>query len=282
MKSLILSIFLGLHGLSAGESDSDCIVLPSGSYFETIILDPTASQVNVSLWANTFAGKLDNKMLTSVNLGITRIILRWEREKYKGFELGLEYAVHSQFSVQGAGHNFLGGLQSADYRIAGIAHYKNRMHIYRMSLFHQSSHLGDDYIIRNDIVRPTSNVLNYEQLDIMRSSSINNSRYYYGLGYNISPNTIRKRISLQLGYYLNKDLKFKNGLGYFYGIDVKSFEQNKYRPGIKLGAGLEIGRHKSNPVRLIIEYYKGHMPYSIFEYKQVRSLGLGLYLNSHL
>ncbi|MEE8335768.1 MAG: DUF1207 domain-containing protein [Candidatus Neomarinimicrobiota bacterium] len=282
MDRLKLIILWGLFIWPVMAGNYNFTILPSGSYFETIILDPSASQVNASLLAYQFKGRIDRKMHTSINLGITRMLLRWELEKNRGFELGFEYGIHSQFSVEDAGANFLGGLQNSDYRITGVAHYKNKVHTYRMTLFHQSSHLGDDYIIRNDITRPTSNVLNYEQLDFLLSTTKNNFRYYYGLGFNISPNTIRKRLSLQLGYFFNKGLKINKNMGYFYGIDVKTFEQNDFRPGLKIGLGFEIGRNNHNPLRILMEYYKGHLPYSTLEYKQLQSFGIGLYLNSIL
>ncbi len=256
--------------------------LPSGSYFKTIVLDPSASQFSGSLLAFHSEGNLKQKIYVPINLGVRKMYFRWDQNNDRGFELGIEFAIHSQFSIIDVGTNYLGGFQNADYRIAGVAHILRESYSYRITIFHLSSHLGDDYIIRNQIVSPTSNVLNYEQIDVMRSSETGNSRYYYGAGLNFSPNTVREHMMYQCGYFYSRSFEGNPDLGLLAGIDIKIFQQNKFRPNYKFGIGVEIGRTKSKPLRLILEYYNGHLPYSTLESQTVQLFGAGLYFDTDI
>ena len=148
---------------------------------------------------------------------------------------------YSQFSIVDSGKAYLGGLQNTDFRIGGVLHYKRANAVYRLSLFHQSSHLGDDYMLQTGFLQPNSKVLNFEQLSLIRSSHAGYTRYYYGLGYNISPNTTRKRSEFQGGFLYHRPSSDNPDFAYLFGLDVKVYEQNDYRPNLKVGAGMELG-----------------------------------------
>ena len=275
--------FVGLFScilFNPATGKSQFTFLPEGSYFKTITLDPSACQFSGSLLAFHSNGNLKQKLYAPINLGIRKMFFRWEKDRERGFELGFEFTIHSQFTVIDKGSNYLGGFQNADYRIAGVAHYLRKLHTYRFTIFHQSSHLGDDYIIRNQIISPTSNVLNYEQIDVVRSTEIGNSRYYLGAGINFSPNTVRKRLASQVGYIYTWLLTGNPDLGVLAGIDIKIFQQNDFQPNYKFGIGLEFGRTKAKPMRLMLEYYNGHLPYSTLEYQTVQLFGAGLYFDT--
>ena len=121
--------------------------------------------------------------------------------------------------------------------------------------------------------------MNYEQLDLTRSSQKEYARYYYGLGLNISPNTTRKRLAFQGGYFYKQPFKSTVNYAYIYGVDMKIYEHNDYRPSFKTGIGIELARNRQNPFMIILEYYNGHLPYSTLEYQLVQLYGLGIYFN---
>ncbi len=260
----------------------DISFLPSGGYFGTITLDPSACQLGGSLLAFALNGDLEPKAYIPLSLGVEKMILRREQDTSHGFEIGFEIAIFTQFDIVDVGEAYLGTMLNADYRVAALLHYRDNRHTYRFRLFHMSSHLGDDYIIRNQVNSPTSNLLNYEQLDLTRSTQSGDSRYYYGLGLNVSPHTIRERLAAQLGCFYTKPLASRPDLRYLYGADIRVFEQNRYRPNLKLGIGLEFGSSRSNPLRIILEYYNGHLPYSTLEHQLVQLFGIGLYFNTRI
>ena len=157
--SLPLLIFIGSISLFSQEPKLEW--LPSGSYFEVLLFDPTSAQTSASLLVYELAGSSEEKVYSPINIGVRKMIGRYELNNNRGFELGLEFGMHSQFTIVDVGEAYMGGLQNTDYRIAAIFHYKKDSSTYRISLFHQSSHLGDDYMLRTEYFQPNSNsVLN--------------------------------------------------------------------------------------------------------------------------
>jgi len=277
LPSLILIMLLS-GNLSFSEN-SKIELFPKGNYFNPILLDPATPQLSSSVYAYVQNGIIRRKAYIPVNIGASKIILRREKNKDVGFEAGVEFAIHSQFIIGPVRNSTMGGLQNADYRISGIGHYKNGRNVYRIKVFHQSSHLGDDHIIRNEITTPTSNIQNYEEISLMMSRYTGNIRYYISGGYNFSFYTIRKRILLHGGTYYSRPVNIKNGIGLIGGFDLKIYEQNNFTPNWKVGIGIEIGQNKTNSIKMLLEYYNGNLPYSTLEPEKVQLFGMGFYFN---
>lgn len=254
---------------------SDWTLLPNGSLVKPIILDSHAAQASGSILAYQVRNSLEEKVYSPINIGFQRMLIRYTDD----LEFGIEFGIHSQYTVVDAGEAPLGGLQNIDYRIAGVIHYSLKRSVLRLSLFHQSSHLGDDYIIRNMITRPTPNTLNYEELSLIRFAWRGGTRTYAGAGYNISPHTVRERIMLTGGYFWKQPEPRHQDYALAHGVHLKIFEENDYHPNIKVGLGFEVRYDPENFVIFMLEYYKGHLPYSTLEYQKVQLYGVGAYFN---
>ena len=216
-------------------------------------------------------------MYVPISLSMRQQFVRSTLSSLRQWETGIEFTILSQFSVVDVGEAFMGGLQNADYRISSTFHYQhNTSTLYRVSLFHQSSHLGDDYIIRNFVVTPTLRTQNYEQLDLTLYKRFQSLNLYAVTGYNVSPNTVRKRLLLQGGCDWIRPLHNSPGLAVLAGVDIKIYEHLDYVPNIRIGTGLEFGRGRPTPVKILLNYYQGHLPYSTLEYQKVRLIGLSL------
>jgi len=254
--------------------------LPQGSIFPSRYLDPTASQQGISLLTYEVAGESQQLMYVPVSLSMRQQFLRSTHSGSPLWEIGMEFTIFSQFSIVDVGEAFMGGLQNADYRVSGVFHYQHNPHtLSRISLFHQSSHLGDDYIIRNFIVTPTLRTQNYEQLDYTLFKRFDGWNLYGVLGYNISPNTVRKRFMLQFGGDWKHPLSHQSGLAYVAGLDMKIYEHNDYLPSLRFGAGIQFARGTQTPTKLLLTYYQGHLPFSTLEYQKVRLVGISLILD---
>lgn len=261
--------------------------LPEGSYFKTLLLDPTSNQLGLGLLG--YRGEQSGiweKLYIPLFMGVNKTVLRWEQDARHGKEIGFDFLIMTQYDIERVERDYMnhpapmGTQLNADYRIAGWYNIRSGASTYRIRLFHQSSHLGDDYVIRNGITEPSSNPMNYEQLDITRSVQRGYHRHYYGIGYTVTPHAERKRIAFQLGYFFSRPTNKFPDSKFIYGADVKIMEQHGYRPSIKLGIGYELGESHRNPPRLILEYYYGNLPYSRYESTVVQLLGIGLYINT--
>lgn len=254
--------------------------LPQGTIYPTRYLDPAASQQSISVMTYEVEGESQQLMYVPVSVGLRQMFLRSMEHENRGWEVGMEFNIYSQFSVVDVGEAFMGGLQNTDYRISGIYHYQHSFTtLSRLSFFHQSSHLGDDHIIRNSITTPTLRTLNYEQLDYTFLHKTRGRTGYAAVGYNVSPNTVRKRLMLQVGGDLSYPMKAHGGLAWIGGMDIKIYEHNDYRPNLRFGAGLEFARRTQTPTKILLSYYQGQLPYSTLEYQKVRLIGLSLCFN---
>ncbi len=255
--------------------------LPQGSFFPTVYLDPAASQQSISILSYEVEGETQQLLYVPISLSLSQQFIRSEKSEFNRWELGMEFNIYSQFSIVDVGDAFMGGLQNADYRISSVFHtQQNLATFYRLSLFHQSSHLGDDYIIRNFITTPTLRTQNYEQLDLSIYKRFEKWNIYGAGGYNVSPNTVRDRWLLQLGGDWSQPMPNRSGLALIAGTDIKIYEHNDFDPNIRVAAGIEFGRTTPTPVKLLISFYQGHLPYSTLEYQRVRLIGLSLIINS--
>jgi len=251
--------------------------LPAGTIFPYRYLDPTACQNGISLLSYEVEGESQQLLYVPVSLSMRQQFIQAYHADRPKWEIGMEFSIFSQFSVVDVGEVFMGGLQNADYRIGAAYHYQHQPTVYyRLGLFHQSSHLGDDYIIRNFIDSATLRTLNYEQLDFTYLRTYGVWAIYGLLGYNVSPHTVRKRLLLQGGGDWRASFSKVSGLAWVGGMDMKVYEHNDYRPNIRFGWGVELAREELPLMKLLLTYYQGHLPYSTLEYQQVRLAGLSL------
>lgn len=278
LRSGIIGLILtvGLCPVTGGERVE---WFPRGNYFQPILLDPATPQLGSSVYSRIEKGVIMREAYIPVNMGTSLIVVRKPFSETDGLEAGFEFAIHSQFIIGPVRNMIMGGLQNTDYRISGITHYKKGKYVLRAKLFHQSSHLGDDHIIRNGITTATSNIQNYEEVSLMVSTVRNNLRYYFSGGYNISIYTVRERIMVQGGFSFVQPLGTSGIIGMVGGCDLKIYQQNSFSPNWKTGLGFEIRQDGSSILTVLVEYYNGHLPYSTLEPDKVQLLGMGFYFN---
>lgn len=253
--------------------------LARGSYFLPVVLDPTECISSIGLMHLSEKNGVSEGMYVPVNIGFQQSIFRFQKSDNIGIEFGFGAAALTQFTVKPADDNkYLGEIENTDFKASGFVNFIFNQWSARLRLFHISSHLADDYILRNNIDSPNPGTVNYEQLDLTTSYHHKFMRYYVGIGAVITPNAVRKRLSLQSGVFFKKSAGISENVRLVSGIDIKIFEQNNYRPNIKSAVGVELGATDKIHLGLFIEYYNGHLPYSTLEYKIVQWIGVSAYL----
>ena len=264
---------------TAQEDSSKFSFLKRGSYFDQIILDPTECQTSVGLFKIWQSGLNADGLYIPANIGFVQSILRYDLNDQSGFEFAFAGAVFTQFTIKKMESNtYLGEMENADYKISFLLNYKYKALSIRLRAFHTSSHLSDDYIIRNNITEPNPGTLNYEQLDLSGSYQFRKIRLYGGFGFVITPNSVRDRFSTQFGFLYRKSVNSKDNFRFITGADIKLFQQNGYTPNIRMGLGIEYGNAQATHVGFVLEYYIGHLPYSVMEYNKVNWLGASIIL----
>jgi len=276
-----LSFVLFFNDTIAQEDSSKFTFLPRGTYFYPILLDPTECQTSVGLFKLWETGNENSGVYIPANLGFQQSIIRYKKNENNGIEFGFGGAVFTQFTIKKVEDDaYLGEMENTDYKLSFFLNYKHEDFSLRLRAFHVSSHLADDYILRNQITEANPGTLNYEQIDLTGSYQFNNLRIYGGLGMVITPNAVRERFSAQTGFIYRKSKNPDNMFRFLASADIKIIQQNNFVPNLRTGLGFEFGNAERAHLGFLIEYYNGHLPYSILEYKKVQWAGASLILLS--
>lgn len=274
---------------------------PKNHLFSPILLDPLEAQVYGSAlpYFSTTGERQIGALPTDVDrrdielnqgtivpfaFGFHKPFYRVTTAPGQAHEWGLDVASYTQFQVfndTSALARKKGKLTyriiNTDYRLSFWYKLRRGRNSYRVRLYHLSSHLGDDYLIRYQLNYATPNAVNYELLDVTASRDLPSGLRIYGnLGVSLRKLEDRQRFNAQVGaYYRQPGNRRQRLVG---GFDAKFWQQTDFRPGIHAGVGYELGRSAQNLTALLDLYY-GYRPYGQFEYQTVSWAGIGLYFN---
>jgi len=282
MKNLLLIIILSFLKSAVlcqqTESENKLVdYFPNERLFPLISLDPLTCQSYGGIHFLYEKGDKKKGVFIPINLGFSKPFFGFDFKSFD-LEIGLDVASYYQFEIIHIERNiFLGGLFNNDYKVGAYISTEYKNMLYRISLFHISSHLGDDYIIRNEISSRNDQSVNYEQLDITIMKKIRHVEYYLGPGYVFSPYAYRKRFSFLAGFQFDVDNQKPFHL--IGGLNIKSFHQNNYYPNIRSAIGTAYYPGQKPAFRLQLEFYHGHLPYSTLEYRKITWLGISSTVN---
>ena len=189
------------------------------------------------------------------------------------FDFTIGAASYTQFEIIRFDENTLrGGLLNTDFKGTGFIAASKGKSKYRLQLFHVSSHLGDDYIYRNEAYELNNKSVNYEQIDLTYLYSFDHTDLYAGLGYVITPNAFRERFMAELGIQSLAKIGKKKDLAL--GTDIKIYEENDFIPDVHAGLGVNFNQRNSAQLNLSIDAYYGNIPYSTLDFGLVFWFGV--------
>jgi hypothetical protein len=265
-KPEAVSSFMGIAG--QGEA------FPVGDVFLPLIADPKQPQFFVSI--NSFSSLGAQYTLASVGFGETFGLYRFfGSHEGNGLQLSLEGALFAQFNMSTPSHDLI----NADYTIGIPLTYRYGDNSFRLRLYHQSSHLGDELLLS---ANPPERVnLSYESTEFIYSREWRQWRLYGGGEYLIDkdPSDLKPLIAhWGIEYRGSKPLLW-NGRP-IAGVDMKSLDEHDWAVDTSIKAGLEFGH--PNPgqrrLRLMAEWYSGYDPHGQFYKNKVEYIGLGVSL----
>ena len=261
-----ISSFMGLTGEGK--------VFPVGDLFRPLLADPKQPQFFISI--NRFRSSGVRYTMASVGFGETFGIYRFfGSSEGNGLQLSVEGALFAQFNLDGPSYDLI----NADYTIGIPVTYRHGDNSFRFRMYHQSSHLGDEFL---QSVNPPERVnLSYEAVELIYSREWRGWRVYGGGEYLIHKEPADlKPMSAHWGIeYRGSNPLVWNGrpIG---GVDMKSFEEHNWAIDTGVKAGLEFGH--PNPgqrrLRLMAEWYKGFDPHGQFYNNKVEYYGMGVSL----
>lgn len=261
--------------------------LPRGDVFCPLVADPKAPHSFVSIVderAGSGASPSTGR-LASVGIGDKFGLGRWSgSQPGDGVQLSLTGAVFAQFALQTASYDLL----NADYVIGIPLTIRRGKGSMRIRVYHQSSHLGDEYLLREPADRRDRENLSFESVDMTLSVDAGPWRVYGGGErlLNREPADLAETV-VHAGAEFRPmtwviPLRSLGGFRFLAGIDAKSSGEHDWKPSVSVRAGLEYDRAKGGdlPGRrwgLFAEYYEGPSPYGQFFRERVQYAGVGVH-----
>lgn len=242
--------------------------------FRPLLADPRWPHFSVSYQHYIDDSELETVGATS--FGETLPILRGDLPAGQ-WEAGVQASVFSIFDLDAPSKDLI----NADYRVGIPLVYRFEGFSLLARFFHQSSHLGDEFLLRN---RTTRVNLSYEQIDIILSQELGRwLRVYGGSGYlfDQDPSDL-KRWSTQVGVELQSPYALLGEMLRPLGaIDIQNRQETDWDSDVSVRAGfqLESPSFESTKLQLLGEYYDGHSPNGQFFERTIRYIGLGAHVH---
>lgn len=249
--------------------------LPHGALFGPLHADPRWPHFGGAY--RQFTQGLDLSGVFAANFGETFAIYRNKAFLDGEWEFGIQAGVFSIFDVSTSSID----LVNADYRVGFLSSYRNGPLSGFIRIQHQSSHLGDEFLLNHPEVTRIN--LSYEELDIKLSYQLFPwLRVYGGGGYIVHrfPEDLGRGTS-QWGVELVSTRTFLDGRlrPVAYG-DFQCNERTNWQVGNSIMAGVQFenARIGDRQVQLLAEYYVGPSPDGQFYTQRASWYGIGVHL----
>jgi len=254
------------------------VFLPRDLLFSSLLADPRWPHFSASYQSHLNNDRLD--AVGSATFGETFSIYRIGGPWGSLMEVGLHAGVFSIFNMDADSKDLI----NADYIVALPFSIKKNNFSAMVKIFHQSSHLGDEYLLSN--LEEERINLSYEGVDGLLSYNLPYGfRLYGGGGYlfDREPSEMEPWIA-QGGVEFNSPGAWWNGaLRPVAAVDVQSREESDWEADVSLRAGVQFENPEflSRKLKLMLEYYKGRSPNGQFyldEEEEYFGIGLHFFL----
>lgn len=256
-------------------------VLPAGDLFSPLIADLKQPQFQASFLAAD--SPVFDTQVGAVGFGETFGLVRLPgRNPGDGWQLDLAGAVFAQFDLQRQSTD----LVNADYVVALPITFRRGNLSARLSLHHQSSHLGDEYLSRASIARLN---VSYDAVQLLVARELGGWRVYGGADYVFvhAPEPLKDGV-LEVGVeYRRRAPLFQAGAQeagrLVAALDVQSWQRGGWELGWSARAGVELGPRSpadqglGRTWSLLLEGYRGPTPFGQFYTETLSYLGIGLH-----
>jgi hypothetical protein len=265
------------------EDRTGWVWLPQGRIFCPLVADPKAERSFVSYLRGDFAtianpAPDEQTNIAAVGLSASFAIFRVAgRRSGDGVQLDLEGSVFSQFNLDAASFDMI----NADYLVGLPLTFRSAGFTTRLRVYHQSSHLGDEFLLSR---QPERINLSFESVELILSQEAGLLRVYAGgeTFFRREPDDLADRLG-HAGAEL-RPVVFPGGR-LLAAVDVKAVrgDDGHWDPAWNARAGLEIARipspgHPPQVITFFVDYYDGVAPYGQFYREDIRYVGFGFEL----
>ena len=249
--------------------------LPIGHLFQPLLADPRWPHFAASY--RYYLGHRDFDHVGAVSFGETIPLVRGNAFADSQWEAGIQAGVFAVFEMDAPSKDLI----NADYFASLFGAWRRGPVSALGRVFHQSSHLGDEFLLRTRVDRVN---LTYESVDLKLSYDLPwGFRVYSGGGYlfDQEPASL-KPWSVQGGAEFRSPWTLANGrVRPVLAADFQSREENKWNLDVSLRGGIQLEsvRILERNLQLMLEYFHGNSPDGQFYTRRVEYVGLGAHFH---
>ena len=257
-------------------TDKKTILFPQGQLFYPPMASPKEPRTHVTYLRLNLP--VDSINIGSVGFGDSFGLVRWPGwDEEDSWQLSISGAVFAQFNLDSSS----GDLINADYIIGFPLSYRNGPWSARARLFHQSSHLGDEFLLlpQRPELKATRMNLSFETLELLGAWEWKGFQFTAGPSYILHTDSDLKRSSVQAGIdYQSREPVFKPTIRLFAGVLYHAWEETDWDPDVTVKAGINIRSPyaEKRAIQIFGEYYHGNLPFGQFYKLRAEYYGAGV------
>ncbi len=257
--------------------DREWKYLPEGDLFQPLTADPRWPHFSATY--QNYVGNKNFENIGAVSFGETIPLARKYFGGGKQLQIGLDAAVFAIFDLDADSQD----LVNADYWISFPSiSYRNRWGDFSALLrfYHQSSHLGDEFILRSAANRVN---LSYEAVNLLLSKNIGEMlRIYGGAEYILhkDPSDLEEWTVQYGAEFLGPAWNWNPlSVRFIAAVDVKNQEEGDWDPNISVRSGFQLEKTEfpNQNVKILGEYFKGRSPNGQFYDRTIEFWGVGIH-----
>lgn len=248
---------------------------PQERLFAPLLADPRWPHFSFAFdhYSRSDFPKLKN--VGKISFGEQINFVGFESDSAGKFGLGIQPAIFGIFDLDADSSDLI----NADYRIAVPLDYRYKSFSTQARIFHQSSHLGDEFLLNNPEIERVN--ITYEAADVNLSLDWEELRFYLGAGRIFHSGLPIKPWSTQQGLeFVSTNLFFNDSMRPVAAINIQEKEETSWEPDLSMNAGVEFtspekGRRR---IQFLLEYYLGRNPNGQFYLEKIETLGFGVHV----
>jgi len=285
ISGLFLMLASGLYGQeseSGTYNQGDSALFPQGQLFYPSMASPKEPRTHVTYLTLKLPDESDESDDTinigSVGFGDSFGLVRWSGwGKNDAWQLNISGTVLAQFNMDADSMDLI----NADYIIGFPLSYRNGPFSARARFFHQSSHLGDEFLLLPQIesLRVSRINLSFETIELLGALDWNGLQLAAGPSYIVHTDSDLKRNSFQASIdYQSRKPVFKPTMRFFTSVMWHSWEETDWDSDFnaKVGINIRSPYTEKRAIQIFCEYYNGNLPFGQFYKLRTEYYGAGI------